>query len=434
MSHNAVRWSVLGVALLLITGCGGGASGGGGGTTGGNNGGNGGGSQNQPTTITFSFVSGPPTQVAVKLGSGNYTLENLSSNKLTISVPSGTEMYSVAYLCPPFQQEVNDTLELEFIAFESVSDGTLINAGCPGEGDIPTPAMGNLTGTVDASAFPTAATTQIGAWSSNYSVVQGRPVGSFQISAPTGNDRVVLGLYGSSFSDLLAIKNFNNQAVPGAVNGGNTVAFSSSDATTKQPITYTNVPSGYGSPNTSVSVVNGAFQLASSDGTQYAQLPSGVLQSGDYYDVESSVSITSGSQTSTINSSLFPISGGPVTLSFPDPWTTTGPAPASLPTFKFDYAGYAGKTGDFSEGNITWTPASGPQYEILVTATQNYLGSGTSLAVPDLSGVSGFITPPGSGTSVAWLEFLSQSTFPSAPSLAGGATTTVETLGSYLVP
>jgi hypothetical protein len=123
-----------------------------------------------------------------------------------------------------------------------------------------------------------------------------------------------------------------------------------------------------------------------------------------------------------------------VTVSLPVPWTTTGPAPASLPTFKFDYTGYAGKTGVFNEGNFTWTPVSGPQYEVLVEATQNYLGSSTSLAVPDLSGVSGFLTPPGSGTSVAWFETQFQSTFPSTPSLAGGAETAVQTVGSYLVP
>lgn len=109
MSHNGLRLSVLGMALLLIAGCGGGSntgsntggSGGGApGSGGGGGGGNGGGSGDQATTITFGFISGTPTQVAVKVGSGNYTAENLTSGKLTISVPSGTTTYSVAYPLP----------------------------------------------------------------------------------------------------------------------------------------------------------------------------------------------------------------------------------------------------------------------------------------------------------------------------------------------
>ena len=155
MSHSGARLAVLGVALLLITGCGGGSSAAGSGSTGGGSGGGtGGGSGDQATTITMSFISGIPSPVAVKIGSGNYTAATLTSGNLTISVPAGTTTYSVAYLCPPFA-EGPGTFQLETVQFESVQDGTAITGGC-----ISTPApppSDTLTGTVDASAFPTAA-------------------------------------------------------------------------------------------------------------------------------------------------------------------------------------------------------------------------------------------------------------------------------------
>jgi hypothetical protein len=441
MSRNGARLSVLGVALLLITGCGGSSGGGAGsgGSGGGNGGGTGGGSGDQATTITFSLISGTPAEVAVKVGSGNYTAENLTSGKLTISVPSGTTTYSVAYLCPPFQQEVNDTLELEFIQFESVQDGTTVNGQCPGQVNSTAPPMGNLTGTLDASAFLAPLIMDIAISAPGYTpVAQGKPASnSFQASGPVGPDRVTIGLYDSSDGSLLAIKNFNNQAVPGVLNGGNTVTFGSSDATTMQPVTFVNLPTGFSTPSTTaLAAVGGNFTLSMSPGTtaQYPQFPAGVMQSGDYYSFEASSSLTSGAQTSTVGSFLYPTSGGPVTLSFPAPWSTAGPAPASRPTFIFDYTGYAGKSGVLAEGSFTWTPTSGPQDEILATATQNYLGSATSLAVPDLSGVNGFVTPPASGTSILWTELIFQGTFPSTSSPAGGAETYVNTAGTYTVP
>lgn len=351
MSHNGLRWSVLGLALLLITGCGGSSGGAGsGGSGGGNGGGNGGGSGDQATTITFGFISGTPTQVAVKVGSGNYTLENPTSNKLTISVPSGTATYSVAFLCPPFQQEVNDTLELEFIQFESVQDGTTVNGQCPGQVNSTAPPMGNLTGTLDASAFLAPLTIDIAISAPGYTpVAQGMPASnSFQASGPVGADRVTIGLSDSSDGSLLAIKNFNNQTVPGVLNGGNTVTFGSTDATTMQPVTFMNLPTGFSAPSTTaIAVVGGFFTLSTSPGTitQYPQFSAGVMQSGDYYSFQASSSLTSGAQTSTVGSFLYPTSGGPVTLSFPAPWSTAGPAPASRPTFTFDYTGYAGKSG-----------------------------------------------------------------------------------------
>ncbi len=399
MFRTSACVSVVGVVLLMIQGCGGGglSAGSSSGGTGGGNGGNGGGPQDQPTTINFSFVGSNPTLAAVKIASGNYTAEAITSGQLTITVPSGATTYSVAYLCPLYQSS-NITLAQEHVQFQSVQDGTTINGFCPGPAGGTVPALGPLTGTVDATAFPTASIMEVDVAAGDYGeIAEGLPFngGSFQMVGPTGSDRVLVGLYDYGYNNLLAIKNFNNQTVPGALNGGNTVTFSPSDATTPEPITFTNIPAGFATASTYVSAVNGSFALASGAISQYSQVPAGVMQSGDYYIFQSSSSLTPGSQSFMVGSDLYPTTGGPVTISFPAPWSTAGPAPASLPTFPFDYTGYEGKSGIPANANFTWTPSSGNQDGILVSATQSYLGTATSLTVPDLSGVSGFLTHSG---------------------------------------
>ena len=442
MSLNGARLAVLGVALLLIAGCGGGSnagsnsggSGGGtGGSGGGNGGGNGGGSGDQATTITFNFLSGTPTQLAVKVGSGNYTAETLTSNKLTISIPSGTTTYSIAYLCPPYPN--SNSYEGENIQFDSIEDGTTTSGSCVGASNGTTPTMGDLTGTVNATAFPTAASMQMVILSpSGYQqVVPDQPVGLFDVSGPTGSDRVLIALHDSSLLvNLVAIKNFSSQAVPGTLND---VTFSSSDAPTPQPITFANLPNGFSTPFVGVSAVTGAIKLASGSLSQYPQLPAGVLQSGDYYTIGATSSPNSASNIQyQIGTILYPASGGPVTLTFPAPWSTAGPTAAGLPTFDYDYAGFAGKSNGYVVGSILWTASDGHQKSVFISATQNYLGSATTLAIPDLSGVGGFLTPPASGTSVFWDEEIHQSTFAFTASPANGVTNYVSAQGHYTVP
>jgi hypothetical protein len=441
MSHNGLRLSVLGVVLLLIAGCGGGSnaasnsggSGGGtGGSGGGNGGGNGGGSGDQSTTITFNFLSGTPTQLAVKVGSGNYTAETLTSNKLTISIPSGTTTYSIAYVCPPAPN--SNSFVQENIQFDSIEDGTTASGSCVGPlNGITTPAMGNLTGTVNASAFPTASSIQVTILSpAGYQQIAQEPPGPFDVSGPTGSDRVLIGLYGSSSFDLVAIKNFSSQAVPGTLNA---VTFSSSDAPTPQPITFANVPSGYSTPYVLVSAVHNLMSLALGPLTQYPQLPAGVLQDGDYYSFGANSNPNSHSNIGyTIGTNQYPTNGGPVTLTFPAPWSTAGLTVASLPTFNYDYTGFAGKSNEYVVGSIDWTASDGHPKSVFISATQNYLGSATTLAVPDLSAVGAFLVPPASGTSVSWDEEIHQSTFAFPASPANGVTYYVTAQGTYTVP
>jgi hypothetical protein len=86
---------------------------------------------------------------------------------------------------------------------------------------------------------------------------------------------------------------------------------------------------------------------------------------------------------------------------------------------------------------IGWQTGSGntTQYSCQVLASANYLNGSTTLVVPDLSGVPGFLTPPPSGTNVAWLAEIFQSSngFLQPSSTAGNASSVLNG-GTFTVP
>jgi hypothetical protein len=433
MSLNAVRWSLLSAVLALIVGCGGGGSTTGG-TGGGGNGGSGGSGGDQSTTVTVQFTGGPtPTLAAVKVGSGNYTAQTISSNgTLTITLPAGTTTYSVAYLCPPDTQ-FSPPLTVESILSSSTQDSTLSYGNCPGV-DSSTKFVGSMTGSVDASAFPDAEFVEFVTLAGQQQSAGWDTVAdTFQVGALAQTNRVVIGLYDSTMTHLLAIKNLDNQTANAALNSRNPIVFSSSDAPTNQAaITVANLPDGYSTPWGQAFAIDNGFFLAQGELTQYPQLPNGILESGDFYSINLSSTVFAGEGQLGVGALAFPASGEPVTLTFPAPWSLSAMVtPAALPTLNFNYTGYAGKTGVIYEANIGWNPTSETENEILITANQNYLGSATTYPVPDLSSVSGFLTPPASGTNVYWFEYVYQ--VPTG-SPAGSSGSYVDANSSYQVP
>src|SRR5580698_9742594 len=127
------------VVCLIVSGCGGSSSG----TGGGGGGGNGGGG-NTPTTVTVSFA-GTPSALATQVGSGAFTGATLTSGTLTLSIPSGTTNFAVAYICP-------DGGYIQQVVYEaSTLDGTSYSAlYCASTATEPT---GTLTGSGDVSAI-----------------------------------------------------------------------------------------------------------------------------------------------------------------------------------------------------------------------------------------------------------------------------------------
>jgi hypothetical protein len=426
-SFAVLRFSALCGVLALVVGCGGSPTG------------SGGGSGESPTVVTFTITGGTPTRVAAQVGSGSFTAATLTSGTVTINLPAGTTNFGVAFVCP---QISGQTLQVVYEA--SSLDGNSFTEACP---VLPTtPATGTLTGSVDASAIPGASYLWIDTGGYDLTGVGYLPntvSSSFSIAEPAGADRVEVLAYSGSPNltqggyRVVAAKNFSSQTVPGALNGGNTVVLGPADETTSESITYSNVPTGLGTPSTDAIVLTSAgglaIELANPATTQYPVVPAGATQSGDYYAFTASVgggnewvAVTKTSSTAV-----------PVAIAFPPVWSYTGPTPAALPTFNLAYSGFSGATGVSYEVELVWPLAGGNQnlYLFQLTATGNYQGGSTSLPFPDLSGVQGFLAAPASKSSVGWSADLSQGTYPSLQPLpVNGTVASVSNSGAYAVP
>ena len=176
----------------------------------------------------------------------------------------------------------------------------------------------------------------------------------------------------------------------------------------------------------------GGFTVATAT-SQYPALPSAAFLSGDFYEFFASAfnSAKAGEMMIVARSST---SAGPVSFAFPAPWTYAGPTPAALPSFNFAYTGFNGEAGVYQTALTGWNGASGFT-EIEVTATRNFQNGSTTITFPDLSGFTGFVTTPTSGTEVGWVALIAQSSagLPQ-PMTANSTITTVENAGAYTVP
>jgi hypothetical protein len=316
----------------------------------------------------------------------------------------------------------------------SILDGPAFTETC---GDaLPPPQMGTLTGSVDASAIPTASYFTVNAQSgtSGASYSSASPAADFTLSAPAGSDRVeVLALSPASqgptgsFS-LVAAKTFNNQLVPGALNGGSPVVLGPADETTQAAITYVNAPSGFAAPST-IAIYEmtggGGFLIASAATNQYPVLPAGAVQNGDSY----SFVATARNSFQAVTSSVTGGPGGPVSFTFPAPWSYTGPMPAALPTLDFSYMGFAGQSGVRESASIGWQVGAFSENFITVTTTANYQNGSTTISIPDLSGLAGFLANAPSGAQAVWAAQITQNSG-GTPAVASG----VQNGGTYVVP
>ena len=433
MSFVCCRLSFMSAALLLVAGCGGGP--GSGGTTGG------GGQSGTPTTVTFTFQGATPTAVAASIGSGAYTAETLSGNTLTLSIPSGTTKFAVAYVCPVYGTALQFTSETIFEA--TTKDGTSFSEPC-----IPPPASGVqegiFWGLLDVSAIPNASTSnlvvQAGAYWNGGTPVQ-LPETYFVFEVPPGSYRMMAGLMNSSSPSepniLIAAKDLGTQTVPGSLNGGNAVVLGTADETTLEAITYNNVPSGFSSPVTTANLMfaeGGEMSIATGATNQYGALPAAATENGDsyFFTASSANSVLPQQGVEAFQSSS---TAGPVTFNFPAPWSYAGPAAAALPTFDVNYSGFAGKSGVYDLAALWWGYTSPALSNINILATENYQNGSTMLAVPDLSGLSGFLAAPSSGTEVGWEAIIAQSSAPmslTVPFKASGSMVSNE--GFYLEP
>jgi hypothetical protein len=450
------RLCVIALCAALVAGCGGGAgtTGGGGGGGGGGNGGGG----NNSTTVTVTFTGPAPTALATQVGSVSFTPVTAPSNTITLSVPSGTTSFGVAFECPLIT--VTGTQLSEMYVFKATTlDGTSYSQSCP---EVVIPASsGFLTGSVDASAIPVVSSSgpgpflDVDAWGGGAveSAVWFGPAFDFSFTAPSGSDRVEVAEYNSFLTSVVAVgegislaaaRNFSNQTVPGLLNGGNTVVLGPADETTPESITYANVPAGFSTPFTAANLNmagNGSFAVDTAATTQYPALPAGAMEGGDYYSFLSSAN----NPTASLNADGYIVAGViasqysttavPLSVGFPPPWFYAGPMAAALPTFDYVYSGFSGATSVYDSVILTWKPDTLDQDSLQVIATANSSAGSPSLAIPDLSALPGFLGPPASGTKVLWEAEISQGTFPPLePMPTNGTVLSVSNAGWLTVP
>jgi hypothetical protein len=436
MASALIRLSALALLIVVIAGCGGGSSGGAGG-----------GGGNNPTVVTFT-VNGPtPTAVAAKIGSGAFAAQTISSGKVSLSIPSGTTEFAVAVKCPPLSQTVGPltiTTSGQTVFEATTADGTEFTIPC--SAPVSNPATGALTGSADASAIAGVNTIGVTAGSESYFLTGASS--NFNLTAPAGTSRVAVGGYvytasnpygADSVYTLAALRNFDGVTVPGTVNGGATVELGAADAVTQEPITYIGLPSNYAAPGVFAFYEwknGGGVWLTNGAASTYPVVPGAAAETGDFYIFTvSAYSQSHVGEGMVVSASS--TSAGPLTFTFPPPWSYAGPAAAAQPSFDVTYAGFAGKAGVTDTAAIGWQTGSGntTQYSCQVLASANYLNGSTTLVVPDLSGVPGFLPAPVSGTNVAWLaEIIQRSNGFLQPSSTAGNASSVLNGGTFTVP
>ncbi len=438
MARKRLASALVACVLALVAGCGGGSS----------SSGTGGGG---PTTVTLTFKGGAPTVVAARVGSGSFAAQALSSGTLSLSIPSGTTNFEVAYLCPPItylSAGAQSQLTEQFVFEATTADGTSFSPTCPytgftGQtGTLFTGQTGTLMGSVDVSGISGAAFYEVQATNgtASTSTESSGPSGNFSFGAPSGNDRVEVVAYGTVMQSnvatlmLFGAKNFNGQAVPGALNGGSNVVLGAADSATQEPITYNNIPSGYSAPSTVVNfnLSGGGFLDALGSTSQYPALPAGAVEPGDFYSFVAT-SFNPGAQA--VGATLSSSTGGPVTFNFPSPWAYAGPTPAALPTLNFAYSGFSGDSGVVDSALLGWSAGTNALNTFTVMATPNFLHGSTGVTFPDLSSVPGFFQTLASGTQVTWSAEVVQDSYgvlQTMPSSSTGAF--VETDGIFTVP
>jgi len=426
ISKKSVISGVLALfTIALMPACGGGGSS------------SGGGSNNNPpppqgTQVSITFAGSAPTVVAEQIGTGSWASASLSGGVLSLTIPQGTSIYGIAYLCPQYQGM--GPIIPENILYATTSDPTIYTLTC-----FTFPATGTVTGNVNVSAIATATNADVFGGFGQSQFLSGTS-GVFSFAVPTGtNDIAAVAL--DSSNDVVGVKFARSQTSPGSVNNGSAITLASTDATTTQTIVITNEPTGFtSSPAVSAQYVtsNGTFfGLSNSTGTQYAVVPSSEAQSTDYYifSANNSSQVQIGQNIGVTQSVAAVPVPTTVSLAFPQPLPYVAPTPAALPTFTLNYTGFSGQTFVSYIGNIQWFTGGSTDNDVTVTATAAYQNGATTLSIPDLSAVFGFLTPPASGTAVDWFAYVYGGTYASySQTPASGNVSWLQNEGQFTTP
>jgi hypothetical protein len=357
---------------------------------------------NQPNTVAVTFLGQAPVAVAEKIGAGNWTSTSLPiTGPLQVQLPAGTTQYGIAFVCESVQTATQ--VNVEWILQADVNDGSSYSLQLCQSNNLSAPPSGTFAGSYDASAIPGAATVNVNMNDDSRGAFFNTATGAFNISAVAGTTDVYATVF-DSLNTILAMKIVRSQTVPGIANGGNPITVAASDAVTVQPISLANVSPTFALvimvPYPSLVTARGSspvgmhgFPLA----TQYAVLPPAALQPGDYY----AFNVEAGVGNQNVLTRQYRTTTGPVTMTVPTPWAATPPTPAAFPTFTFDYTGFAGQPAIADSAAISWTQGSIAS-AIEVVSTANHQNGATTLTIPDLTALPGFLPKAPSGSAIHW--------------------------------
>jgi len=408
--------------VLALAGCGGTGNSGGGSTG------------PTSTNVVYTFQGQPPSSIAAAIGGNAYTAASLQAGKLTLSIPNGTTNYSIAYVCPQ-AAGLGNLITAEYVIQASTSDGNSFSATC----NEVSGSTGNATGKIDTSAIGNVANVLIRG-SQGYGGSLGSASGKFNISLLAGSNDVAF-IAVDSTGNVRAVKILRGETVPGSLNSGNTIAFQASDQTTTQNLTVQNIPSGFSTPaSASVEYVTAGgtqFLLAGNASSQYPVIPAAYVESGDYYSIQANTS-DMGTHSASVGVMQNITGGGAATLALPTPWIYSGPAPATLPTFNFNYAGFSGVSAIAQQAELEWIPSTNSLYTLTVTATASYQGGSNAITIPDLTSLAGFLPSASAGSQIYWAASIWGGTTPvfdflSAPP-SSGSLSFVQQSGLYTQP
>jgi hypothetical protein len=415
------RFPLLALGLILAS-CGGG----GGGSSGGSN-------PPEPvgTTVTFTFSGNPPVAAALATGTGAFTTIPVASNALSFVVPAGTVTYTLALACAPVA--TLGTLTQQTVYALNLTDGTSFGVEpCYGTNAV----QGAATGTFDVTAIPGATKVSI-VGDQGLGGTIGATSGSFSESLPVGTNDVAVVAENAS-NQPLAVKIVRNQTVPGPVNGGSTIVVTAADATVSTPVTISNFPPGFSTPpalNVEYLTSNGTSILLANSGTSFPAISLADTQANDAYSINSNSSKPPTFDVQAGTTIWTNVASSP-SLAYPNVWTYAGPAPAAYPTFSYAYAGFGGASSVTYYASVSWQTGASAYDEFAVNASAAYLGANPSIALPNLTGVSGFFGAPASGTPVNWVAAIDGGSYPvfRYPNPTAGSLSYVQNTGTYVEP
>lgn len=377
-------------------------------------GGGGGGSFVGPTSppasigITGQSVSIPihgvtPATIAYQTGtSGKWTAVTPSGSSVSFTLPTGVTSYSLAFDCPmnnfSGQTYRSGPAEVVIEATTADSPATYCVPGAAGPS-----ATVNATVFVETSSFPNTDT---------YSVSQRIPASNLSsgFGGTAGADGVGSPLWYSGQSDLLAEVYNPTTFTPVAARIVRNVTFTPNETVTLDPMSLTGDAITTQPANT-----GGQWGIAwvTAEGEMWTfyggnkppnvpVIPAASVQPGDYYEIWSfgtggQFAAATGSSPSSINAMPYTS-----TLTYTSAQNTGDLASMNIPFNGFTVSGtkYYELTESWSTPKAP-VPAGAPLLNVL--ASQNYLGTSTSVSVPDLSSVPGMLPNPTGGTPVAVL-------------------------------